>query len=106
MYLSPVSRPKTGTEQIGAFDDRFGERAVEVLLHDVGLAAFDPFEPIRDVEAVADLLRPGLDEIELGRVGEPACDQRRGVLGPGAFAEARRDERLAPPRLPAPAAAR
>jgi hypothetical protein len=91
--LPSVARPKTRTEQIGAFDDAAGEYAVEMLFNDEGLAVLDPFEPVRDVEAVADLLRPRFDEIELGRVGKPAGNQRRSVVGPGALAEARWNER-------------
>src|SRR3954470_17810401 len=31
------ARPKTGTEQVGTFDDAVGNRAEEMVLHDVGL---------------------------------------------------------------------
>ena len=64
-----------------------------MLLDDVRLAVFHAFEPVRDMEPVAHLLRPRVDEIELGRVRKPAGDQRRGVFGAGALAEAWRDER-------------
>ncbi len=64
-----------------------------MLLDDVGLAVLDSFESVGDVDAVADLLGPRLDEIELGRVGEPAGDQIRSVRGADALAEPRRDER-------------
>jgi hypothetical protein len=84
-YLFSVARPKAGTKQIGAFDGAAGERAVEVLLDDVGLTVLDTFEPVRNVEAVADLLTLRLDEVELGRVGQPAGDERRGVSRPCAL---------------------
>ena len=76
-----------------AFNDAAGKHAEEVLLDDVGLVSFDAFEPVRDVEPVADLLRPRLDEAKLRRVGEPAGDQRRRLFGSRALAEAGRDER-------------
>jgi hypothetical protein len=49
------------------------------------------------------MLAPRLDEVKLGRVGEPAGDQCRDILGSGALAEARRNER---PKLDASAEAR
>ena len=76
-----------------AFNDAAGKDAEEVLLDDVGLVIFDAFEPVRDVEPVADFLRPRLDEVKLRRVGEPADNQRRRLFGFGALAEAGRDER-------------
>ena len=76
-----------------AFNDPAGKHAEQVLLDDVGLVIFDPFEPVRDVEPVADLLRPRLDEAKFRRVGEPSGDQRRRLFGSGALAEAGRDER-------------
>ena len=76
-----------------AFNDAAGKHAEEVLLDDVGLVIFDAFEPVRDVEPVADFFRPRLDEAKLRRVGEPAGDQRRRLFGSRAFAEAGRDER-------------
>ena len=54
-------REAAWTQQIGAFDDAVGEHAVQVLFDDVELAFFDAFEPVRDVEAVADFLRPRFD---------------------------------------------
>jgi hypothetical protein len=53
------------------------DEAAEVLLDDVGLVIFDALEPVRDVKAVAYFLRPRLDEVKLGRVREPASDERR-----------------------------
>ena len=76
-----------------AVDDAVGKHAEEVLLDDVGLVVFDAFEPVRDVEPVADFLRPRLDEVKLRRVGEPAGDQRRRLFGSRALAGAGRDER-------------
>ena len=78
---------------MGAFDDTAGKHAEEVLLDHVRLVIFDAFEPVRDVEPVADFLRPRLDKVELRRVGEPAGDQRRRLFSSGALAEAGRDER-------------
>ena len=78
---------------MGAFDDTAGKHAEEVLLDDVGFVIFDAYEPVRDVEPVADFLRPRLDKVELSRVGEPAGDQRRRVFGPRTLAKAGRDER-------------
>jgi len=76
-----------------AVDDAVGKHAEEVLLDDVGFVIFDAYEPVRDVEPVADFLRPRLDKVELSRVGEPAGDQRRRVFGPRTLAKAGRDER-------------
>ena len=76
-----------------AFNDAAGKHAEEVLLDEVGLVIFDAFEPVCDVEPVADFIRPRLDEVKLRRVGEPASDQRRRLFGSRALAEARRDER-------------
>ena len=75
------------------FNDVAGKHAEEVLLDDVGFVIFDAFEPVRDVEPVADFLRPRLDKVELSRVGEPAGDQRRRLFSSRALAEAGRDER-------------
>ena len=75
------------------FNDVAGKHAEEVLLDDVGFVIFDAYEPVRDVEPVADFLRPRLDKVELSRVGEPAGDQRRRVFGPRTLAKAGRDER-------------
>ena len=61
-----------------AFNDAAGQHAEEELLDDVGLVIFDAFEPVHDVEPVADVLRPRLDEAKLGRVNEPVGDQPRG----------------------------
>ncbi|WP_344095908.1 hypothetical protein [Microbacterium deminutum] len=77
-----------------AFNDAAGKDAEEVLLDDVGLLIFDAFEPVRDVEPVADFLCPRLDEVKLRRVREPAGDQRRCLFGSRALAGAGRDERL------------
>ena len=57
-YSGSVARPKAGTEQMRAFNDAAGKDAEEVLLDDVGLVIFDAFEPVRDMEPVADFLRP------------------------------------------------
>ena len=76
-----------------AFDDVSGKHAEEVLLDDVGLVVFDAFEPVCDVESVADFLRSRLDEVKLRRVGEPAGDQRRRLVGSRALAVAGRDQR-------------
>ena len=76
-----------------AVDDAVGKHAEEVLLDDVGLVVFDAFEPVRDVEPVADFLGPRLDEVKLRRVGEPAGVQRRRLFGSRARAGAGRDER-------------
>ena len=84
---------KSGTEQIGTFDDAAGEHAEQVLLDNVRLAVFHAFEPVCDMEAVADLLCARLDELEFGRVGKPADDQRGGVIRPCTLAEAGRNER-------------
>jgi hypothetical protein len=73
---------------MGAFNDIAGKHAEEVLLDDVGFVIFDAYEPVRDVEPVADFLRPRLDKVELSRVGEPAGDQRRRVFGPRTLAKA------------------
>ena len=56
-------------------DAAAGTDAEEVLLDDGGPVIFHAFEPVRDVEPVADLLRPRLDEAKLRRVGEPAGDR-------------------------------
>ena len=78
---------------MGTFNDIAGKHAEEVLLDDVGFVIFDAYEPVRDVEPVADFLRPRLDKVELSRVGEPAGDQRRRVFGPRTLAKPGRDER-------------
>ena len=44
--------------QLRAFNDAAGKHAEEVLLDDVGLVIFDAFEPVHDVEPIADFLRP------------------------------------------------
>ena len=75
------------------FNDVAGKHAEEVLLDDVGFVIFDAYEPVRDVEPVADFLRPRLDKVELSRVGEPAGDQRRRVFGSRTLAKPGRDER-------------
>ena len=72
-----VARSKAGAEQMRAVDDAVGKHAEEVLLDDVGLVVFDAFEPVRDVEPVADFLGPRLDEVKLRRVGEPAGESSR-----------------------------
>ena len=71
-YSLSTAGPETRTEQVGPCDEVASERAAEVLLDDVGVAVLDALESVRDVEAIADLVRPGRHEIEFGRVGEPA----------------------------------
>ena len=75
-----------------AFDEAVRNGTERVLFDDVRLLVLDAFEPVRDVEPVADFLDPRLDEVKLGRVGEPAGDERRRILGTGALAEAGRNE--------------
>jgi hypothetical protein len=89
--LSDV-RPETGTEQIGAFDDASGNRAKKLVLDDVGVTVFHALESVGEVEAVTDFLGPRLDEVELSRVGEPAGNERRRILGSGALAQTRRNQ--------------
>src|SRR5204862_7926478 len=92
-YSGADARPKAGTEQMRAFNDAAGDDADGVLFDDVGLVIFDAFKPVRDVEPVADFLRPRLDDVKLRRVGEPTGDERRRFFGSRALAEAGRNER-------------
>jgi len=64
-----------------------------VLFDDVRLTLFDAFESVCEVEAVADLFCSRVNQVELGRVREPAGDECRGIGGSGALANARRDKR-------------
>src|SRR4029078_1985715 len=61
VYSVSVARLKAGTEQMRTFNDIAGKHAEEVLLDDGGLGIFDAFEPVRDVESVADLRRARRD---------------------------------------------
>jgi len=60
------ARTKSGAKQISAFDEAAGERAEEVVLDDVRVVVFHALEPVRDMQAIADLLCSRLDELELG----------------------------------------
>ena len=97
------SRGRPESEQRRTFDQAIDKHTKHVLLDDIGLIIFHAFERVCDVEPVADFFDSRRDEVELSRVGEPAGDQCRRLLGSSAFAEARWNER---PKLDAGAKAR
>jgi hypothetical protein len=49
-------RAETGTEKIGTHDRVVADGAVEMLLDHIPLALLDTREPIRDVQAVSDVI--------------------------------------------------
>ena len=87
------ARPTAGAEEIGAFDDVTGDRAIELVLDDVRTTVSHALESVGEVETVADLLGPRLDEVELSRVGEPPGNKRRCIVGSGPLAHAGRKKR-------------
>lgn len=69
--VGDARRAEAGTEKIGTHDLVVSDGANEMLLDHVLLTLLDAREPIRDVQAVPDLVAVCVEEMQLGRIAEP-----------------------------------